>query len=89
MIIGTVTGSWGTAELTPELGLPWGPLAGILIGMVAGAIFASIHALATVTFQVDQIVSGVVINLVAVGVARFLSTISSVRRRSPTRGSPA
>ena len=35
----------------------------------------SIHAVATVTFQVDQIVSGVVINLVAIGLARFLSTV--------------
>jgi simple sugar transport system permease protein len=33
-----------------------------------------IHALATVTFRVDHIVSGVVLNLIAVGLARFLST---------------
>jgi ABC-type uncharacterized transport system permease subunit len=88
MIIGTVTGSWGTAELTPELGLPWGPLAGILIGAAAGAIFASIHALATVTFKVDQIVSGVVINLVAVGVARFLSTIAFGQATQSDSGQP-
>lgn len=88
MIIGTVTGSWGTAELTPELGLPWGPLAGIVIGMVAGALFASIHALATVTFRVDQIVSGVVINLVAIGVARFLSTIFFGQATQSDSGQP-
>ena len=81
MIIGTVTGSWGAHHFTlppPEglgWGLPWGPIMGLLIGMLAGAIFASIHALVTVTFRVDHIVSGVVINLVAVGIARFLSTI--------------
>jgi ABC-type uncharacterized transport system permease subunit len=81
MIIGTVTGSYGAHVFTlpaPEglgWGLPWGPVMGLLLGMVCGALFASIHALATVTFRVDQIVSGVVINLVAVGVARFLSTI--------------
>jgi general nucleoside transport system permease protein len=81
MIIGTVTGSWGAHHFTlpaPEglgWGLPWGPIMGLLIGMLAGAIFASIHALVTVTFRVDQIVSGVVINLVAIGIARFLSTI--------------
>lgn len=77
MIIGTVTGSWGAHYFTIDLGwgLPWGPMMGLLVGMVAGALFASIHALATVTFRVDQIVSGVVINLVAVGLARFMSTI--------------
>ncbi len=88
MIIGTVTGSWGTAEFTPEFGLPWGPIIGILIGMTAGAIFASIHALATVTFRVDQIVSGVVINLVAVGVARFLSTIFFGQATQSDSGQP-
>ncbi len=31
------------------------------------------HAVATITFRVDHIVSGVVINLVAIGLARFLS----------------
>jgi ABC-type uncharacterized transport system permease subunit len=81
MIIGTVTGSWGAHHFTlppPDglgWGLPWGPIMGLLIGMIAGATFATIHALATVTFRVDHIVSGVVINLVAVGLARFLSTI--------------
>jgi general nucleoside transport system permease protein len=81
MIIGTVTGSWGTHYFSlpaPEglgWGVPWGPIMGLVIGMIAGALFASIHALVTVTFRVDHIVSGVVINLVAVGLARFLSTV--------------
>ena len=75
MIVGTVTGSWGAHHFTlppPDglgWGLPWGPIMGLLIGMLAGATFATIHALATVTFRVDHIVSGVVINLVAVGLA--------------------
>ena len=81
MIIGTVTGSWGDVPLhAAGTGGPDGGCRGVrswasLIGMIAGAIFASIHALVTVTFKVDQIVSGVVINLVAVGLARFLSSI--------------
>jgi general nucleoside transport system permease protein len=81
MIIGTVTGSYGAHVFTlpaPEglgWGLPWGPVMGLLFGMLCGALFSGIHALATVTFRVDQIVSGVVINLVAVGIARFISTI--------------
>jgi simple sugar transport system permease protein len=79
MIIGTVTGSWGTYFFSsPDhmgWGVPWGPIMGLLVGLVAGAIFASIHAIATVTFRVDQIVSGVVINLVAIGIARFLSQV--------------
>jgi ABC-type uncharacterized transport system permease subunit len=90
MIIGTVTGSWGTAYFTNDLGwgVPWGPAMGILIGMIAGALFASIHALATVTFRVDQIVSGVVINLVAIGLARFLSTIFFGQATQSDSGQP-
>lgn len=82
MIIGTVTGSWGTFFFTtaPEAGglgwgLPWGPVMGLLVGAFAGALFAGVHALATITFRVDHIVSGVVINLVAIGLARFLSQV--------------
>jgi simple sugar transport system permease protein len=75
MIIGTVTGAWGARYFTETigLGLVWGPLLGLLVGAIAGMLFAGVHALATVTFRVDHIVSGVVINLVAIGLARFLS----------------
>jgi simple sugar transport system permease protein len=95
MIIGTVVGSAGTHYFTlpaPEgfgWGLPWGPIMGLLLGALAGALFASIHALVTVTFRVDQIVSGVVINLVAVGLARFLSTIFFGQATQSDSGQPA
>lgn len=96
MIIGTVTGSWGTFFFTVPpadggmgWGLPWGPIMGLLIGALAGALFASIHALSTVTFRVDHIVSGVVINLVAVGLARFLSTIFFGQATQSDSGQPA
>ena len=77
MVIGTVTGAFGAVYFTDDLGLglPLGPMLGLLFGMVCGAVFASVHALATITFRVDHIVSGVVINLVAVGLARFLSSV--------------
>jgi ABC-type uncharacterized transport system permease subunit len=67
MITGTVMGAWGT--------LQWGPVAGLLTGAVAGMLFSMVHAVATVTFRVDHIVSGVVINVVALGLARFLSQL--------------
>ena len=75
MIIGTVTGAFGARFFTDtlELGLPWGPILGLLFGALCGAIFAGVHAVATISFRVDHIVSGVVINLVAIGLARFLS----------------
>ena len=77
MVIGTVTGAFGAQYFTNVVGLgvPMGPVVGLLFGMMCGAAFSSVHALATITFRVDHIVSGVVINLVAVGLARFLSSV--------------
>jgi general nucleoside transport system permease protein len=57
----------------------WGSLVfqsmffGLLVAIVAGMLVAAIHALVTITFKVDQIVSGVAINILALGLARFLS----------------
>ena len=62
MIVGTVMGAWGTIE--------YGPIPGLLIGAGAGLLYSLIHAVATVTFRVDHIVSGVVINVIAVEIGR-------------------
>jgi simple sugar transport system permease protein len=47
------------------------PLAGILCGVLAGIMVAGIHAIVSITFKADQIVSGIAINLLAVGVTKF------------------
>jgi simple sugar transport system permease protein len=67
MILGTWFGAWGGLEFGPE----WG----VVLGILGGALGALVHAIATVTFGVNQIVSGVAINIIAAGVARFLSVI--------------
>ena len=46
---------------------------GLFFAIIAGALVALIHAIVTITFKVDQIVSGVAINIFAFGLARFLS----------------
>jgi simple sugar transport system permease protein len=48
-------------------------LAGLLIAMLTGGLFAALHALLSVTFKVDQIIGGTVINILAVGVTGFLN----------------
>ena len=62
-------GTWGCGFF----GYHWGPIAGLLGGAAGGAVGGLLHALATVTFGVDHVVSGVAINLLASGWARFLS----------------
>jgi simple sugar transport system permease protein len=45
---------------------------GIAAAVLAGGIVATLHAVVSVSFRVDQIISGVVINLLALGVTSFL-----------------
>lgn len=61
----------GVVESVPDLA----PAAGVLVAILAGILFALIHAVVTVTFRVDQIISGVALNLLAVGAARFLNIL--------------
>ncbi|MCL4394869.1 MAG: ABC transporter permease [Chloroflexi bacterium] len=50
-------------------GNPW---IGVLAAMVVGGLLGLLHAWASITLRADQIVSGVAINLLAVGVPNFL-----------------
>jgi general nucleoside transport system permease protein len=68
MILGTWFGAWA--------GWRYGPWWGVVIGTMGGGMGGLIHAIATVTFGIDQVVSGVAINIIAVGVARFLSVVA-------------
>jgi ABC-type uncharacterized transport system permease subunit len=57
----------------------WGSIAfhsiwmGLLVAILTGVIMSLIHAVAAITYRVNQIVSGVAINIMAVGIGRFLS----------------
>ena len=66
MILGTWFGAWGTVNF----GSPW---AGIVCAAIGGALGGLLHAIATVSFGVDHIISGVAINILAPGLTRFLS----------------
>ncbi|MQY07390.1 ABC transporter permease [Actinomadura macrotermitis] len=65
MILGTWTGAWA--------GYQWGPWIGVLAGVIGGALGGLLHAVATVSFGVDQIVSGVAINILGLGLTQFLA----------------
>jgi general nucleoside transport system permease protein len=66
MILGTWFAAWGAIN--------YGPWWGIAIGVFGGAMGGLIHAIATVSFGVDHIISGVAINILAPGITRFLSS---------------
>lgn len=67
-----ILGSWFGAWAGVEYGVWWG----VVMGIVGGVLGGLVHAVATITFGVNQIVSGVAINILAAGVARFLSVIA-------------
>ncbi|EGL15574.1 MULTISPECIES: ABC transporter permease [Paenibacillus] len=48
------------------------PWIGLLAALVFGVLFSLIHAVATITFKSDQVISGVVINFLAAGVTVYL-----------------
>lgn len=48
---------------------------GLIGGMIGGIILAGVHALVCVKFKADQIVSGVALNLLAVGITKFVLKI--------------
>ena len=44
---------------------------GLLAGILGGLVFGLIHAVATIRYRADQVVTGIAINLLAIGVTRF------------------
>ena len=46
-------------------------LVGVGVAVVLGLLFAALHALVTVTFKANQIVSGIALNILAVGITKF------------------
>ncbi|WP_067962888.1 ABC transporter permease [Nocardiopsis trehalosi] len=67
-----VLGTWFAAYFAYSTGSPW---AGLVAGVLGGVLGGLVHAVATITFGVDHIVSGVAINILAVGAMRYLSLL--------------
>jgi simple sugar transport system permease protein len=63
-----LTGAFCAALGSYYTGSPW---VGILGGAAGGLLAALLHALATIRYRADQVVVGIAMNLLAVGVTRF------------------
>lgn len=48
-------------------------IVGVVAAIVTGGLFALLHAVLSITFKVDQIIGGTVINILAVGITGFLN----------------
>jgi simple sugar transport system permease protein len=65
MLMGAVV-AFGTAVTT---GNPW---LGLVLGMLAGGLLSVLHAVITITFQAEQVVSGLALTFLGSGLARVM-----------------
>lgn len=74
MIIGAFGSTVFNLTFASTLGsiTPW---VSLLIGALFGLVFSLLHAVATVTFRADHIISGTVLNLMAPALAVFLTRV--------------
>ncbi|WP_349410558.1 ABC transporter permease [Pseudalkalibacillus sp. SCS-8] len=56
--------TWGFGSLSPWFSF--------LVAIIIGGVFALLHAVASITFKADQVVSGVALNFLAAGLTIFL-----------------
>lgn len=71
MVIGAFAGVVFNIEFADSFGAIT-PLLAVLVGGLAGLLFAVIHAVATVNLRADHVVSGTVLNLLAPALSVFL-----------------
>jgi general nucleoside transport system permease protein len=87
MILGTFFGAWAGWQTNPWIGV----VAGVLGGMLGGLL----HAVATVTFGVDHIISGIAINILALGFTAYFAKLwfnsgeAAAKGGSPKQSPPA
>lgn len=67
MILGTWFGGWAAWQ--------WGAYVGVLFAILGGSIGGLIHCVAVTRFNVDHVISGVAINILAFGAMRYLSEL--------------
>lgn len=65
-----LAGAFTAAAVTYATGSPW---IGLLAGIAAGLAIASIHAVASIRYRADQVVTGTAINILMIGLPGFLS----------------
>lgn len=74
MVMGAFVGIVFNLTFADVLGA-WTPWVSIIAATVVGAIFSIIHAVASISFRSDQTISGVAINMLALGLGVYLTKL--------------
>lgn len=80
--IGWVSGAaavavMGNGEPTAIFGITMPLLIGLVAALVSGMVLAALHAWLAISVRADQIISGVIINIAAIGLTGYLNTLIS------------
>ena len=67
----------GPSPATPVFGITLPLLIALAAALLSGVVLALLHAWVSITVRADQIVSGVIINIAALGVTGYLNTLIS------------
>jgi simple sugar transport system permease protein len=68
-----LTGAFSATVGSYYSGSPW---VGLLCGLAGGLLFGLLYAVTSIRFRADQIVAGIAINLLAVGLTRFFLNLA-------------
>lgn len=82
MLSAAFFGFWG-AIVIKSMGVPTEPslVGGVLIAILVSVLLSLLHAVLSISLKTDQVISGIVINTLAIGITGFLSqqiTLSGV-----------
>ncbi|HOJ98800.1 MAG TPA: ABC transporter permease [Termitinemataceae bacterium] len=81
MMVGGFTAASVTVLLEPVLP-GWAPWIGLLCALFAGMVYSLLHALSSVNFKADQVVSGTALNILAGGFTVYLCQIIFKQQRT-------
>ncbi|MBE3561005.1 MAG: ABC transporter permease [Ktedonobacteraceae bacterium] len=76
MLTGAYAGVMGALATNSVIG-------GVIIAMLAGGAMALVHAIISINFKADQIVSGIAINLAALGLTNYLLFVQTSAKGVP------
>ena len=71
MLAGACFGFVSMTLLAPAVGTATALFLGVIVAVLSGGLMAALHAWLSITFKTDQVVSGTVINILAIGLTSF------------------
>jgi ABC-type uncharacterized transport system permease subunit len=77
MLVGAYAGVMGTLATHSVL-------LGVIIAIIAGALISLVHAVVSIHFKADQIVSGIAINIAALGLTNYLLFVQTKAQGVPS-----